>query len=60
MQKHDMSLTSVLADGRLMHRLTQSALKHGKKDLPIEMAAYVDGMLPLGWNDDDLEQSSLI
>ncbi len=57
MQKHDMLYTSVLADGRLMHRLAQSALKHGKKDLSIEMAAYVDGKLPLGWNDDDLEQA---
>ena len=51
--------TSVLADGRLLYSLAQNALKHGKKALSIEMAAYVDGKLPSGWNDDDLDNHIL-
>jgi hypothetical protein len=51
--------TSVLADGRLIYSMAQNALKHGKKALSIEMDAYVDGKLPSGWNDDDLDQHIL-
>jgi hypothetical protein len=51
--------TSVLADGRLLYSLTQNALKHGKKALSIETAAYIDGKLPSGWNEDDLDNHIL-
>ena len=51
--------TSVLADGRLLYSLAQNALKHGKKALSIETAAYVDGKLPSGWNEDDLDNHIL-
>jgi hypothetical protein len=51
--------TLVLADGRLLYSLTRNALKHGKKALSIEMAAYIDGKLSSGWNDDDLDNHIL-
>ncbi len=51
--------TSMLADGRLIYSMAQNALKHGKKALSIEMDAYVDGKLPSGWNDDDLDEHIL-
>jgi hypothetical protein len=51
--------TSVLADGRLFYSLAQNALKRGKKAFSIEKAAYNDGKLPSGWNDDDLDNHIL-
>jgi hypothetical protein len=49
----------VLADGRLIYSLAQNALKHGEKALSIETSLYVDGKLPSGWNDDDLDEHIL-
>jgi hypothetical protein len=43
----------------LIYSLAQNALKHGKKALSIEMAVYVDGKLPSGWNDNDLDEHIL-
>ena len=51
--------TPVIMDGRSIFSLAQSALKNGKKALSVEKSAYVDGKLPSGWNDNDLDQHIL-
>ena len=51
--------TPVIMDGRSIFSLAQSALRNGKKALSVEKSAYVDGKLPSGWNDDDLDQHIL-
>jgi hypothetical protein len=49
----------IVIDGRAIFTLAQSALRNGKKALSVEQSAYVDGKLPSGWNDDDLDEHIL-
>jgi hypothetical protein len=49
----------IVIDERAIFTLAQSALKNGKKTLSVEQSAYLDGKLPSGQNDDDLDNHIL-
>jgi len=53
-------MNPILISGRAIFAMAQAALKNGKKALFIEKAAYNSaGLLPSGWNDEDLDKHIL-